>query len=96
MTGQVWRRAELLDQMIARLAATGAAARLDGGDGILEARRRCLDCVCAAACERFLADRPVSGSVPSFCANAPFLARCMEAERQRAAGASHRGRCAEP
>jgi hypothetical protein len=90
MTGQVWHRAELLERMIARLDVCGAAARLDDGTGLLEARGRCLDCISTGACERFLAEEPLTEEPPGFCLNVAFLLRCLEAKRQRTARA--RGR----
>ncbi len=81
MTGRVWHLAELLSFMIERTGASGAAARLDGGDGLLEARARCHGCVSTVACEQFLAEPDPHTPFPAFCPNSAFLQRCLDARQ---------------
>lgn len=77
MTNEVWHRADLLDQLIARLGVAGVAMRLERGEALLAAHDRCLDCLSPTACDRLLADLAVTELIPPACPNAVFLERCM-------------------
>lgn len=80
MAGRVWLCADLLSMMIERAGHPGAAARLDNGDGLLQAHARCLLCTCVPDCERFLAGSEVP-ALPPLCPNAAFLSRSRAAGR---------------
>ena len=83
MTDEVWHRAELLDRLIEHLGVAGAAARLDGGDALLDAHAKCLDCTVKQECESLLTD-PNALSTPNACPNLSFLARCVSLRRPHA------------
>lgn len=77
MFRHVWRQADLLDHVLARLGVTPAdAARLDAGMAYAGARDTCLDCPRAQACARWLAQPDPVPALPAMCANAAFFARC--------------------
>lgn len=78
MTGRVWYLCDLLDKMLERYGASAAAARLDVGEGLLDARARCYLCRAAVDCEQFLATSEERAEIPPFCPNAAFLQRCID------------------
>jgi len=78
MTGRVWYLCDLLDKMLERYGASAAAARLDAGEGLLDARARCYRCRAAVDCEEFLAAAEERAAIPPFCPNAAFLQCCLD------------------
>ena len=82
MTNEVWHRADLLDRLLLRLDVAGIAMRLDGGDALVAAHDRCLDCPCPRACDRLLSDPAATDLIPSGCPNARFLERCLAIEQR--------------
>jgi hypothetical protein len=82
MTGRVWHLSDVLDSILERLGASAAAARLDAGQALLDARARCYRCRASVACEQSLAfvadDR---AAYPPFCPNAAFIQRCLALRR---------------
>ena len=76
MTDEIWNRADHLDHLLDRLDVTGIATRLDGGDALLAAHDRCLECPNPDACERHLACVAVR-DIPPRCSNACFLEVCL-------------------
>lgn len=78
MAERVWHLADLLNRMIERVGVSGAAGRLDGGEGLRQAARNCMRCRATVACERFLAEADAEVGIPAFCPNRVFLGRCLQ------------------
>lgn len=78
MAERVWHLADLLGRMIERVGVSGAAGRLDGGEGLQQATRNCMHCRATAQCERFLAEADREAGIPVFCPNRAFLNRCLQ------------------
>jgi hypothetical protein len=95
MAERVWQLADLLDHMIEQVGVSGAAGRLDGGEGLRRAAKICMRCNATAKCERFLAAAQPDDEIPLFCPNRPYLLRCRELTRlhaqRRAEEVAHRG-----
>jgi hypothetical protein len=84
MFHRVWRHAALLDRMVAKLQVSPvAAARLDRGEALREARTRCLGCHRAADCADWMEASSGLPLPPSFCPNGAFFARCVDIEGAR-------------
>ncbi len=65
------RQATRMHQMMDRLSVdTVALARLRNGDAYCEARGKCLSCVTADACLRWLDGYIATEAAPEFCPNA--------------------------
>jgi hypothetical protein len=78
MTGRVWHMNDVLDGILERLGASAAAARLDSGEALLDARIRCYRCGASVACEQsFAAAGGGRAAYPPFCPNAAFIQRSL-------------------
>jgi len=83
MTGRVWHMHDVLDGILERFGASSAAARLDSGEALLDARARCYRCGSSVACEQSLAAAAGDerAAYPQFCPNAAFIQRCLALSR---------------
>ena len=79
------RQAEAFDRMMARTGVDPRiGAALDRGSAFLAARAKCIACPAAGACRDWLARvDPLPVAPPGFCANGPFLHRCLERQGAR-------------
>ncbi|MCB1511800.1 MAG: hypothetical protein KDJ36_12935 [Hyphomicrobiaceae bacterium] len=85
MFRRVWRRAELLDRMIAALSlSTSKAVRLDHGEACAIAAATCLECNKAAECRAWLANMRDQTAAPDFCPNRVFFSRCQPDQKRNA------------
>ena len=79
MLNRVFCQAERMDRMMDRVGVDpAAAARVDRGMALYEARTRCIACCNERQCRDWLArSEPVASSEPpEFCHNAEFFRRC--------------------
>jgi len=73
----VYRRAELLSDVMRMTGVNPlAAARLDDGRAIVEARRACLTCPHVGACRDWMECSNGLPMPPDFCPNKAFFERC--------------------
>jgi hypothetical protein len=69
-----------LDELLTRLRIPAATAyRLDRGEAIAAARRRCIDCTRDRDCRAWLDRTETAATAPAFCPNARFFAACSAA-----------------
>jgi len=74
---QVRRRQELMDEMMERLGVDVlTAVRADNGQGFVQARARCRDCLHESECRLWLDSSPILPLPPAFCPNAKFFRSC--------------------
>lgn len=79
MAERVLKRADLMGRMMQRLdVSTITAVRLESGASIYEARARCIACPAEAECRAWL--EAGERTLPEFCPNARFFARCKTAD----------------
>jgi hypothetical protein len=83
---RVWRRAALFEQMMDFLNIDlGAAARMDHGEAIRVAHRKCLECKLAQDCRNWIEASECQPRPPPYCFNIEFFSRC---NREASRGAS--------
>ena len=74
---RVFRQAELMDRMIARVGAQPAVAvRREKGMAWYEARTRCIHCVHDRQCLNWLESSSSPCAEPNFCPNERFFQEC--------------------
>ena len=74
---RVFRQAELLDRMLARMGASPSiVVRRDSGMAWCEARTRCINCVHEHQCRAWMETDETTGTEPEFCPNMQFFLEC--------------------
>ena len=79
MHSRVFRQAELMDRMMARVGVNPAvAARVDQGAAWFEARTNCISSCHEHVCRNWLERSERLSMPPDFCPNAEFFRSCLD------------------